>query len=61
MLVTPKPGEGGSAASKENAGGTPLQLRSSHQLLVNCFRLRFGKELLKSRIVANWIPDGVDL
>ena len=30
-------------------------------LLINGFRLRFGKEFLKPWIVTNWVPHGVDL
>src|SRR5713101_3847467 len=45
---------------------TPLQLGEEvlwiHcKLLVNGFRLGFGKEFLKTWIIADRIPDGVDL
>ena len=31
------------------------------KLLVNSFRLGFEKEFLKTWVVADWVPDGVDL
>jgi hypothetical protein len=37
------------------------QATNYDKLLVNGFRLGFGKELLKLWVVPNWIPDGVDL
>jgi hypothetical protein len=37
------------------------QYRFSNWLLIDSFRLGFGKELLKPWIVTDWVPDGVDL
>jgi hypothetical protein len=37
------------------------QYRLSNWLLIDSFRLGFGKELLKPWIATDWIPDGVDL
>ena len=46
---------------RTQAARLPLQLGSSDQLLVNCFWLTFGKELLKTRIVTDWVPHWLDL
>ena len=37
------------------------QYQLSNWLLIDSFRLGFGKELLKPWIVTDWVPDGVDL
>src|SRR5207237_5080601 len=37
------------------------RILGEYLLLIDSFRLRFGKEFLKIRIVTDWGPDGVDL
>src|SRR6266567_7708531 len=36
-------------------------LSGSRRLFVNRFRLGFGKEFLKTWIIPDWVPDGIDL
>ena len=43
------------------AARLPPQRPSCNSLVIDSFWLRFGKELLKTWIVTDWIPDGVDL
>src|SRR6266480_7774692 len=40
----------------------PFRIRIGHgKLLVNRFRLRFEKKFLKTWIVTDWVPYGIDL
>jgi hypothetical protein len=39
----------------------PRIMGRQSRLLIDGFRLRFGKEFLKTWIVTDWVPDGVDL
>jgi hypothetical protein len=52
-----------SAANLEElqAARLPPQRPSCNSLVIHSFWLRFGKEVLKTGIVTDWIPDWVDL
>jgi hypothetical protein len=42
-------------------GQTQQNIAQHHtKLLVNGRRLGFGKKFLKARIIADWVPDGID-
>src|SRR4029077_10688396 len=43
------------------AARLPPQRPSYNSLVIDSFWLRFGKEFLKTWIVTNWIPNGIDL